>query len=215
MLEVYEMKKILVGLVSFVLIVIILYFGYSTIRTLSGNPIAMSKAEKLALEFIKHTYPNDDFVIGEGAYMKSYGNYNFEVLGTSGAKVNELVIQEGLKTIEDTSLTRELNAKVEQFIANSSLPIEQLEVNGTVYFISKNFNKKDDVWITFSGTDLTNEKVAKFGKNITIWGKENGFSLNELIVDFTNLTTNESYRLTVTDKEFDKQNFESLIVKRD
>lgn len=167
----------------------------------------------MADAYIKHTYPNDNLDIGEGIYAKNYGNYNFDVKGTSGSKVNELVIQEGLKTIEDTNLTRELNEKVEQYISNSNLSIEKMEVNGTVFFISDNFERKNDIWITFSGDDLTNEKVANFGKSINKWSKESGLSLNKIIIDFTNLTTNKSFRLSVDNKKLDNQDFVKLIEK--
>lgn len=207
------MKKNIVGLVSLILIVVVLYFGYTTIRTLNGNPLDMPKAEKLADEYIKQTYPNDNLIIGEGTYEKNYGNYTFDVKETSGSKVNEIVIQEGLKTIEDTNLTRELNEKVEQYTSNSNLSIEKMEVNGTVFFISDNLEKRDDIWITFYGNDLTNEEVANFGKSITNWSKENELSLNKLIIDFTNLTSNENFRLSVNNKKLDNQDFVKLIEK--
>ncbi|MBM7661325.1 hypothetical protein JOC85_002097 [Bacillus mesophilus] len=207
------MKKIMVGLVSLLLIVVVLYFGYTTIKTLNGNPSAMPKAEKLAGEYIKQTYPNENLIIGKGTYEKNYGNYTFDVKGTSGSKVNELVIQEGLKTIEDTNLTRELIEKVEQYTSSSNLSIEKMEINGTVFFISDNFEKKDNIWITFSGDELTIEKVANFGKSITNWSKKNELSLNKLIIDFTNLTSNENFRLSVDNKKLDNLDFVKLIEK--
>ncbi|MGM0882417.1 MAG: hypothetical protein ACQEXQ_15420 [Bacillota bacterium] len=124
------------------------------------------------------------------------------------------MIQEGFKTIEDTNLTKELIEKVKQYIsANSNLSIEKMDVNGTVFFTSENFYKNDDIWISFSGEDLTKDKIANFGKNVVHWGKENGLSLNKLIIDFTNLTSNERFRLSFDKSILDEQDFIKMIEK--
>lgn len=208
------MKKILVGFLSLVLI-LVLYFGYSTIRTLNGNPLSMPKAKKLADEYINQAYPNNKLIISDGTYNIKFGNYYFDIKGSSGnTNVNELVIQEGLKTIEDTNKTKELNEKVKQYIsANSNLSIEKMEVNGTVFFTSDNFKKNDNIWIGFSGENLTNEKIASFGKSIINWSKENRLSLNRLTIDFTDLTSNKSFRLSIENNKLDEQDIAKMIKK--
>ncbi|MBU9712755.1 hypothetical protein [Evansella tamaricis] len=205
------MKKMVIGFVSIVLLVVVLYLGYSTISTLNGEPLAMHKAEKLGNEYIKQRYFNENLIISDGEYAKNFGNYNFNVTTIAGKKVNELVIQEGLETIEDTNLTRDLNEKVKQYISNSNLSVDKMEVNGTVFFTADNLNRNDTIWITFAGEDLSTEKVAKFGKDITIWSKETGLSLNKLIIDFTNLSTNKSSRLYVDDNQIESQDFLEFI----
>ncbi|WP_456238449.1 YfjL-like protein [Paenibacillus swuensis] len=196
------------------LILAVLYLGYSTIRTLNGNPLSMPKAKKIANEYLNQAYPDNKLIISDGTYNIKFGNYYFDIKGSSDTNVNELVIQEGLKTIEDTNKTKELNEKVKQYItANSNLSFEKMEVNGTVFFTSDNFKRNDNIWIGLSGEDLTNEKIANFGKSIMNWSKENGLSLNRLTIDFTNLTFNESFRLTLEDNKLDEQDIVNMIKK--
>nr|WP_197479961.1 hypothetical protein [Paenibacillus swuensis] len=174
----------------------------------------MPKAKKIANEYLNQAYPDNKLIISDGTYNIKFGNYYFDIKGSSDTNVNELVIQEGLKTIEDTNKTKELNEKVKQYItANSNLSFEKMEVNGTVFFTSDNFKRNDNIWIGLSGEDLTNEKIANFGKSIMNWSKENGLSLNRLTIDFTNLTFNESFRLTLEDNKLDEQDIVNMIKK--
>ncbi|WP_456276221.1 YfjL-like protein [Bacillus sp. AK128] len=207
------MNKIIWGFISIALLLVVLYFGYSTIRTLNGNPLNMSKAEELAVEYIKQEYPNENLLIGEGTYAKNYDNFYYKVEGSAGV-VNELVIQDRLKTIEDTNLSKELNTKVRNYLPDeSSLSIQVNEVNGTVNFTTDDFYRKDTIWITLSGEDVTNEEIASLGKGITNWSEINGLSLNKLIIDFTNLTSNESFRLSVSHSKLESQDYVTMIEK--
>ncbi|MFC4102383.1 hypothetical protein [Paenibacillus xanthanilyticus] len=97
--------------------------------------------------------------------------------------------------------------------ANSNLSFEKMEVNGTVFFTADNFKKNDNIWIGCSGDDLTNEKIANFGKSIINWSNENRLSLNRLTIDFTNLSSNESFRLSLENNKIDEQDIVKMIKK--
>lgn len=69
-------------------------------------------------------------------------------------------------------MTLPLNEKVKQYISvNSNLAIKKIEVNGTVVFTSDNFNKNDNIWITFSGDNLPrswNRYIMRHGEHVVL-----------------------------------------------
>ncbi|MDZ5473105.1 hypothetical protein SM124_15405 [Bacillus sp. 31A1R] len=203
------MKKSSLIILSICILLIGLYYGYSTIRTLNGNPIAMPRAKNLVIEYINLAYPNDDFQIGKGTYAVTYGNYYFDVEDSKGIKVNELLVPKNLTLIEDTMQTDALNEKVADYLATHTT-IETIEVNGTVSF-AKEMNKSETIWVTVSGNNLSKEKLADFGQSIYEWSKNHAPSLNKLIVDATNVSNNESYRLSLDKKQLTESNYIKFI----
>jgi hypothetical protein len=187
--------------------------GYSAIRTLNGNPLSMPKAQKVANKYLNQAYPDNNFKIDNGVYETSFGRYLFDVKDSSGRQVNQLIVRKGLEKIEDTNLTKDLNEKVKNYISSkSNLSFNKIDVNGTVFFSTKNdFKRLDHLWIWLSDDELTTVKLANFGKSIIDWSKENELSASELTIDYDNLTSHKSYRLSVDKNQLNEHDYLKLI----
>jgi hypothetical protein len=207
------LKKYLVISLSILILISILFVGYSGIRTLNDNPLSMPKAQKIAKKYLNKAYPDNHFIINTGVYETTFSRYLFDIEDFNGSKVNQLILRKGLEKIEDTNLTKDLNAKVKSYISSkSNLSFKTIDVNGTVFFSTeKNFKRLDDLWIMLSGNELTTVKLGNFGKSIINWSKENGLSVNKLTIDYDNLTSHKSYRLAIDKNQLGEHDYAKLI----
>ncbi|WP_438446151.1 hypothetical protein [Gorillibacterium sp. sgz5001074] len=202
------MQKTGIALAAAAVLAFFLFTGYSAVRTLNGNPLSTSKAVKIAEDYLRQEYAGQSLHAGNATYLVTYGRFEIPVLDADDREVNRLLLRKGLKSVEDTVRSKELEQQMKIYLLTQSIrPFEKVEaIVSVLYSVREDYRREDSIWLTLTGKPMDHEELAAFGRIVVERTRAFGGQPDRFRLDYGTGIGSRS-RLLVTGPQLDAPSY--------